>query len=75
VDEALKETGGDVLPLDVTNEADLKHVVQTIHAAQGRIDVVANSGFGLYGAAEDVLLPSMATRDAAQKRLGVQLED
>ncbi len=60
--------GGRLLPLDVTSEADLERVVQTILEEQGRIDVlVNNAGFGLYAAAEDVPL------DDARYQLEVNL--
>jgi short-subunit dehydrogenase len=66
--DAVGAAGGHVLPMDVTNDADLQRVVQTILDQQGRIDVlVNNAGFGLYGAAEDVPL------DRARYQLEVNL--
>jgi short-subunit dehydrogenase len=55
--EGVGASGGHVLPMDVTNDADLERVARTILDQQGRIDaLVNNAGFGLYGAAEDVPL-------------------
>src|SRR5215207_2468490 len=55
--DAISAAGGHVVSLDVTQEADLERVVQTIIAEQGRIDVlVNNAGVGIYAAAEDMPL-------------------
>jgi NAD(P)-dependent dehydrogenase (short-subunit alcohol dehydrogenase family) len=55
--DAIRGSGGHVLSLDVTKEADLERAVQTIVAEQGRIDVlVNNAGVGHYAAAEDMPL-------------------
>jgi NADP-dependent 3-hydroxy acid dehydrogenase YdfG len=53
----LQEMGGHPLKMDVTDEADIEHVVNTIIEKEGKIDVLwNNAGFGLYGSVEDVSL-------------------
>lgn len=54
--------------MDVTDEADLQHVVRTVLDEQHRIDIlVNNAGAGLYGAIEDVPL------DQARRQFEVNL--
>jgi short-subunit dehydrogenase len=53
----LKEMGGKVLKLDVTNTENVDMVVSTIIEEQGQIDVLFNNaGFGVYGSIENVPL-------------------
>lgn len=64
----LKTMGGYPMQMDVTNEADIQQVVDTIISAEGKIDVLwNNAGYGLYGAVEDVPL------EEARKQFEVNL--
>jgi short-subunit dehydrogenase len=57
--EDLRRAGVHPLAMDVTKEADLQRVVQTVLDEQPGIDVlVNNAGIGVYGAAEDVPIDS-----------------
>jgi short-subunit dehydrogenase len=64
----LKKAGVHVISLDVTNDGSATEAVDTILAAEGRIDLlVNNAGYGSYGAVEEVSLSE------AQAQLDVNL--
>lgn len=64
----LKEMGGHPMAMDVTNEADIQRVVDTIMQREGKIDALwNNAGYGLYGSVEDVPLAE------ARKQMEVNL--
>lgn len=64
----LKSLGGYPMQMDVTNEADIEKVVNTIIEREGKIDVLwNNAGYGLYGSVEDVSL------DEARKQMEVNV--
>lgn len=64
----LKAKGMEIIALDLTNDASIVQVVNTILQKEGRIDVlINNAGYGSYGAVEDVSL------DEARRQFDVNL--
>ena len=64
----LQTLGGNSIQMDITNEADIQKVVNTIIEKEGQIDVLwNNAGYGLLGTVEDVPI------DEAKKQFEVNL--
>lgn len=64
----LKKLGGHPIKMDITNESDIQHVLETIIQKEQRIDVMwNNAGYGLYGSVEDIPV------DDARKQFEVNL--
>lgn len=55
--EDLKSQGAIPLAMDITKEEDVQHVIKTIAAQHGGVDVlVNNAGYAIYGAVEDTTI-------------------
>ncbi len=64
----IAEKGGFSLQMDITKEADINYVVDTIIGKEGRIDVLFNNaGYAIYGAIEDIKI------DEARRQFEVNL--